>query len=189
MPSIRLTENHRRWLRLLARNTVKVPDKQAAYDAAYAAAAPLVRKLVEKRYPPEDMKLLAKYDVAGPDCCIRVILTAGGVEQFEFRTDEESPWRPDRAGCRSHLYQADDVTTAAVQAYVAAMDALREATDAKLRDYNSLIGHSKKLEEVEAVWPAATALRATLDRTLPVTLSEDVIARIRADVAAVPAEA
>jgi len=182
MASIRLTQEHRRWLRNLAQQSLKSPAEQAAEDAAYAVASPLVRKLVEDKYPPKDMKLLAKYEAARRDSRIRLNLTAGGVTQFNFRTDEEAPMRPNRNGCSWHIYQADEAATAAVLAHAEAVDARQAAFTRKFDDYRALIFYSRKLEEVEAVWPAASALRATLGRTLPVTLSEEVAARIRADV-------
>lgn len=184
MATLKLNQTHREWLTNLARSTVTCPAEKEAVDAAYAAAAPLVRRLVEAKYPPKDMKLLAKYEAAHADRCVRLNLTAGGVTEFNFRRDDVAiPLRPATGSCYRHIYQADDATTTAVQAYETARDAFKKAHGAKLGDYYALIRHSTKLEEVEAIWPPASGLRATLNRSVPVVLSDDVVARIRADVA------
>ena len=92
--------------------------------------------------------------------------------------------RPNTGWCNSHIYQAAAATTAAVQAYQTAVEAYNKAIRAKRDDYYALIRHSTKLEEIEGIWPAASGLRATLNRSVPVVLSDDVVNRIRADVAA-----
>lgn len=183
MATLRLNAFHRDWLSNLACDTTSCPAEEAAVDETYKAAAPLVRAVVEAKYPPKDMKLLAKYEAAEADPCIRLNLTAGGVTQFMFRDDDAGPMRPNSGGCWRHIYQADAATTAAVQAYAAAVEAFNKAIKAKRDDYYALIRHSAKLEEIEGIWPAAGGLRATLNRSVPVVLSDDVVARIRADVA------
>ena len=183
MATLRLNASHRDWLSNLARDTTSCPAEAAAVDDTYKVAAPLVRATVEAKYPPKDMEVLAKYEAAEYDPCIRLNLTAGGVTQFEFRGEDVGPIRPNTGWCNHHIYQADEATTAAVQAHEAAVDAFNKAIKAKREDYYALIRHSAKLEEIEGIWPAASGLRATLNRSVPVVLSDDVVARIRADVA------
>ena len=183
MATLRLNMSHRDWLSNLARDTTSCPAEAAAVDDTYKVAAPLVRATVEAKYPPEDMQLLAKYDAAEADPCIRLNLTAGGVTQFTFSDDDAGPMRPNSGGCWRRIYQADEATTAAVLAYAVAVEAFNRAIKAKRDDYYALIRHSTKLEEIEGIWPAASGLRATLNRSVPVVLSDDVVARIRADVA------
>lgn len=189
MAIVRLNQSHRAWLSRLAYTTVSCPEEAATVDTTYKIAAPLVRAIVEIKYPPKDMKVFAKYEAARRDQCIKLNLTAGGVVQFNFHTTEEAPLVPDTYTCSRRIYQADEATTAAVQAHAAACDARKKADATKMADYLALIRCSVKLEEIEAVWPAASSLRATLNRSVPVVLSDDVVNRIRADVASSSARA
>lgn len=183
MATTKLLQSHREFLHQLAKEQVKCPAEEMADKAAYAKAAPLIRKIVEAKYPPKDMKLLKKYDVATGDKCIRLQLTAGGVEQFCFRDNDKTEWplRPTGYDCGNHIYAADEKASEAVGAHLLAAGAFKKATAAKLSDYGALINHSTTLEQIEAVWPAASALRVRLNRAVPVILSDEVIARIKAD--------
>lgn len=184
MAAVRLLQSHRDFLHAMAGEQVKCPAEEAADAKAYAKAMPIVRKIVEKKYPPADMKLLAKYEAAVPDRCIRLQLAAGGVEQFCFRDEADFPLRPNgyNGGCNRHIYATDEKATEIVSACLTVAAAFKKAMATKLGDYNALIDHSTTLEQVEGVWPAASALRVRLNRAVPVVLSDEVIARIRADV-------
>lgn len=183
MSVIRMNDSHRSFLFNLARERVKCPNEEKADKAAYAKAESVVRKIVEERYPPKDMKLLAKYEVAAPDSCIRLQLSAGGVVEFSFRGENTGPLTPGKRGygCSSRMYATDEAATPIISASLQARDALKKALGAKLEDYKTLIYSSTNLEQIEAVWPMASELRPRVGRLLPVTLSNDVIARIKAD--------
>lgn len=184
MASIRLNEGDRSFLYGLAKERVACPAEEAADKAAYAKAEAVVRKIVETKYPPKDMKLLVKYEVAAPDRCIRLQLAAGGVVEFTFPDEKAAPLTPGRRGygCSSRMYLADEAATPIIAASLQAKDALKKARGRKLEDYKALIWASTSLEQVEAVWPAAAALRPRKGRALPVVLSDEVIARIKADI-------
>lgn len=182
MSVVRMNESHRTFLCTLASEQVRCDAEEKADKIAYAKAVPLVCKILEAKFPAKDMKLLAKYEVAHPDTCVKLQLTAGGVVQFEFRDEKAAPMRPDRYECRNQIYAADDAATAAVSASLTAKGALAKARAKKLEDYRALVMNTPTLEQIESVWPAAKVLRERLNRTLPVTLSADVIARIKADV-------
>lgn len=184
MATTKLLQSHREFLHAFAKEQVKCPAEEAADKGAYAKAAPLVRHLVEDRYPTKDMKLLAKYEQARNDGCIRLQLSAGGVVEFKFRDPDKGPLVPGSRngyGCSNRMYAAGQEETDAVSASLAAADAFKKAMATKLSDYGALINHSTSLEQVEEVWPAASALRARLNRSVPVILSDEVVARIRAD--------
>ncbi len=183
MTATRMNDSHRQFLRDLMRETVKCPAEDKAFDAAYKVAAPLVRKIVEAKYPPKDMKVLALYKSAEHDSCIKLQLTAGGIEQFTFSTDKEAPLRPSVYDCKRRIYAADEAASTAVSAWVLAKNAYDKAFNQKREDYGALINHTLNLEQIEAVWPAAAKLRERLGRSLPMVLSDDVIARIKADAA------
>lgn len=185
MASIKINQEDRQFLLTFASESIQCPAETKADKDAYAKAAPLVRKLVEERYPPKDMKLLLKYEQARHDACIRLQLTAGGVVEFRFRDPDKGPLVPGSSnsyGCRNRMYAADDAATAAIVASLAAAEALIKARNTKLSDYQALISASSTLEQIEDVWPAGgAALRPRKGRSLPVILSDEVIARIKAD--------
>jgi hypothetical protein len=85
MASTRLTNNHRDVLKALVTRIVDCPIEIKAEAAAYAKAAPMVRKIVEMKYPAAEMKVLDKYRCALLDECVRIQHPDGSVQQFTFR--------------------------------------------------------------------------------------------------------
>lgn len=191
MAKLRLTQELRRRLVHLADRLIVTPAETAALDAAYEAAAPFVRLVVAKRFPPKDMAVLKKYDAAGEDHCIRLAeVDTNNVKQFNFRINDTAPLRP-LGSCRRYVYLAEPDLFALVKAWEEARDAQKGAHDDKLRAYKALIFGSKYLEDVTAIWPEAEKLRPA-GHQVPATITEDLAARIKADVAlraAAPAEA
>lgn len=184
MAKLRLNNEHRLFLRRLARNNISCPAEAKTDAEAYEKAAKVVRAAVLERYPTKDMNVLRRYNVAYRDTCLRFQLTAGGVVQFELRgqAEEVGLWVPDLR-CSNHIYQIDEAGSALVVASLSAAGALDEAIERKHADYVALIAASQTLEQVEEVWPEAAVLREHVGRSLPSVLSDDVIARIREDVA------
>jgi hypothetical protein len=125
------------------------------------------------------MDVLRKHKVAQRDNCIRLTLTAGGVVEFKF-SDADAPWTP-ASGCNKRIYAVDERTTDAVEDWLAAADAFKKAMEQKRDDYRALIDGSTYLEEIESVWPGASVIRQRIVLNLPATLTEDAVARIRAD--------
>lgn len=180
--AIRLNESHRNFLFDLAKTVARCPKEEDADAAAYKKAAPMVRALVEARYPVKDMKVLKKYGCAELRGKPKVTLTAGGIVEFAFREPDECPLAPADYDNRRAIYAASANETKAIEDCSTASAAYKKAREAKLNDYKALILASATLAEVEKVWPEASALRARVANTLPVVLSSDVIARISADV-------
>lgn len=178
---IRLNTDHREFLFNLAKGTIKCPTQDAADVAAYKRAYPLIRALVEERFPARDMRVLAKYGTAERRGKPKLQLEAGGVVQFSFREDEHAPFAPAVYENRSAIYAAGPKETAAYEASSTAADAFKKAWGDKLNDYQALINASATLAEVEKVWPEAGALRARVGRALPVILSDEIIKRIQDD--------
>lgn len=175
----RLNADHRRALANLARKLVACPAETKALAAAYKKAAPLIMRDITEKYPVRDMNVLAKYERATRDDCIRIQMTSGGITQFHFEKDK-GPLTP-RGYCQIYATKVD--TTDAVQDWQAAGEAEKEALAKKLGDYQSLIDFSRTLDDIEAVWPEAAQLRGSIVANLPVALSPDVVARIVDDVA------
>lgn len=184
MAKLRLNTEHRLFLRRLARKNISCPAETKADTDAYEKAAKVVRAAVLERYPTKDMNILRRYSVAYRDTCLRLQLAAGGIVQFDLRgtVEEVGLWVPD-GNCSNHIYQIDEAGSAVVSASLSAAEALEDAIARKHEDYVALIEASKTLEQVEEVWPEASALREHVGRALPSVLSDDVIARIKEDVA------
>ena len=181
MTQIRLTHDKRQRLHKLARDLVTCHAEKKALNEAYKIAAPLVRKIVEARYPRRDMMICQKYQVADIDDTIRLNLTAGGVEEFKFK-DKTGPLAV--AGyCSNRMFQADDAATDAVMNWVRARDSYRDAIKTKLSDYRALIEGARTFEQVLTVWPEAETLRSDMGSTALIVLSDEVVDRIKADVA------
>jgi|GEM_PF-6315067 len=180
MANIRMNEDHRNFLFRLAKERVRCPVEEAADKSAYAKAAKLVKAMALAKWPERDMKVLAKYTQTEPVSSLRLKLTAGGIVQFEFRGEKEGPLGP-ASRPWNQIHEADKETSEAVSVCLSAKAALDKARDTKLEDYRSLIWASTNLEQIETVWPMAAELRPRVGRSLPVTLSNDVIARIKAD--------
>lgn len=179
-----LNKEMRDALALFATDNVKCPKEEAALDAAYEKAKPLVLDAVVKVYPPADMKVLAKYGAA----ISKTVIGFGGNydhdSEFRFRTEAEAPLVP-RYNHNIRVEFTKDARKT-LDAYVLARQALGKALTEKRRDYYQLIKGSRTFNEVVAVWPAAEALRAKLipetvqQRALAV-LSAEAIERIKRD--------
>lgn len=186
MSKTRINESIRSYLRELVSHHVRCDVEEREASDARHKAEKLVLAMVLDKYPPREMKLLLKWDVAVRDQCIRLQLTAGGVEMFCLSGEEKDwPLRPrTQYGCSGHIYAADAATSDAVGAWVLARKNAADALRAKHSDYLALIRHARTLEDIEAVWPLASKVRDRLNKQLPVILSDEVVARIRADVEA-----
>jgi hypothetical protein len=192
MASKRLNVGHRDALKGLADKLIAQTTDTSALDAAYTVVAKTVNKLMEKRYPAEDMAVLKRYGQAQADSCIYVSTGGSDYDRFSFRADDPLiPIRPgSRNTCnnRTPLY-LEGKDGEAWAAYRAAKKADEDGRQQRRNDFHTLINHALTFEELLALWPAADALRERIlgtSRAISV-MSEDVVARIRAD-AAISAE-
>jgi hypothetical protein len=183
MPKTRLTSAARDHLMNLMKETVDCPAERRALDKAYAKLAALVVKVLHAKHPPADMAILRKYDCAQQVVEVKLSLSVGGVVEFKLDPRLHEVWRQPRYGFVGQIYAADDRLTAAYQVWETAMLAHKKARDAKHTDYKALILGSRNLEEVEAIWPAASSARSIIVRNLPATLTPEAVERIKADVA------
>lgn len=184
-----LNKAHREALLNLANKLVHETQDKAALDAAYDACADMVSKLVQAKFPPADMEVLKRYEQAYPDACVYISAGWGGYERFNFRDgDERIPMRPgDRYGCNSrNPYLLTDEQTAIYDAFKLADKEHGIAIKTRYADYRALIESARTFEELVEVWPAAEQLRERIcgqSRAIAV-MSEEVVARIKADPAA-----
>lgn len=170
-----------------AKANVKCPAEQAALDAAYKTAKPFVLSVVHLRFPPKDMKVLDRYGAARRDECVSFGGFYDSDSVFRFRAnDVDIPLVPRQNSCRELSYDWSKEARDALNAYVLAKQAHKKAVDQKIEDYRRLIMGSRMFSDVVAVWPAAEVLRErlmpkTVEQRALAVLSEDAIARIRAD--------
>ena len=68
----RLAERDRDALLQFAKKQIAATEDRTTLDAAYERAADAIAALVRKENPPADMKVLAKYGLAGIDSCVAI---------------------------------------------------------------------------------------------------------------------
>lgn len=190
-----LNKTDREALMTFAHNNVTCAAETAAMDAAYDRAKPLVLAAVHNRFPIADMVVLERYGAARRDDCIRFGGSYDTESTFYFRKDDtDVPLVPRQTGCGQLFYEWSKEARDALNAYVLARQALEKARRSKLEDYRRLIVGSRTFNDVVAVWPAADVMRSKLIPKTPeqralAVLSEEAIARIRADNAGAQKEA
>ena len=179
--TIRLNEALRGRLNTLVNELVYLPALRDRVEDAYITVEPLVRGAVEAKFPQRDMKVLAKYEAAQIDDCIDLQLTAGDVKRFIFK-DKTGPLVAKKT-YHGQVYLADATVTDAFLEWWNAKSANDEKTKALQNDYRALIQGAKTLEEIIEIWPEAEQISQYARSQALTVLSQDVIARIRADVA------
>lgn len=170
------------WMRdkLLTHVNAKVePTKEKKkMDTTYAKLAPMVTRLVEAKFKPADMAVLAKYSVAKRDDCINITLPDARVVNFNFRKDE-GPMVAMQRNCHGRMYLGDDRLAAAFTQHAAAVSAYTDERERRIAAYAALVRNARFVEDVVEVWPEAAALLPATVVMAP--LAPEQIALIRAD--------
>ena len=181
----RLSQTDRETLFKLARKKVIETQDVSALDAAYDAAANVIQKQMEAKYPPADMATLNRYDQASRDSCIYYSTGGSNYERFEFREgDARIPLRPNNRGCNYRTpFLLEGEGEAALKAYNRAEDDHKAAIKQRENDFKALIWGAKSFNDVASVWPGAESLRETVvgTGTALAVLSSEVIDRLRTD--------
>jgi hypothetical protein len=181
----RLSGNDRDTLTSYARKRIEETQDRSALDAAYERAADAVHAALVARYPQKDMRVLAKYDAATQDECVYVSRGHYDYDRFCFRDgDARIPLRPTGTGCNSrNAFLLEGDSRAAYDAYKDATKTYEAAVKQRLSDFSALIAGSNTFNEVASVWPDAENLRLSIVGTASalMILSDDVVARLRAD--------
>lgn len=187
----RLSQGDREALFRHAQKIIDATEDSSAVDNAYHAAAEAIRMEIERQYPVKDMKVLAKYDAARSDDCIKISRGGYDVDQFCYRKGDKAPLRPARGGCRSHVYALDQAGLDAFDTHKLAVKERDDRVKARLADYKALIFHVPSFNDVASVWPEANELREAVvgSNSAVLVLSSDVIERIQKDAAERLAEA
>lgn len=181
----RLSQYDRDRLIKLADQRVRASADATQMDAAYVEITKAIRAEVEKQFPPKDMKVLAKYDAAGPDRCIYVSRGYGDRDRFCFRDGDAHPVRPSHGGCGYRTFLLEEPVVVLLDAFKDAEKEYDAAIAGKLADYKALISTVNTFNEVAAVWPEAEDLREAIvgSATAMVVLNNDIVERIRSDAA------
>lgn len=187
-----LNKSHRETLQVLARELVRSTQDTTALDAAYEEVANIVAAVVEAKYPKADMAVLRKYDVGREDTCIYVSPGYGNIQQFYFRQgDSRVPYVPSRYCNHRTPHLMNEEQAATFDRYEALREEQKAAINRRVADFDALIAASRTFDEVAAVWPAAEQLRERIcgqSRAVSI-MSEDTLARLKADPAAAGAAA
>ncbi len=155
---MRLNEKDRDALKQFAQQWVTSPETEAATKAAYNAAAKAVRAVVDERFPPRDMKVLARYNVAFKDRCIN---NGHWMTEFTFTfndDDDRAPLLP-KNRCERRQFDWSPEVRALLEVHHRAKDLHRDAINKKLAHYRSLINGARTFEDITSVWPAAAVLQ------------------------------
>jgi len=184
----RLAERDRDALMIFAKKQIEATEDRVTLDTAYEAAADAIAALVRKENPPAEMKVLAKYNLAGADGCISISSGGGDFQQFDFNKDDPRiPMRPySRRGCgygnRSPILM-DDATHEIHKAYAGELAKSLEQRQKRYNDFNALIWGTTTFNALVEVWPAADAMREKIvgSSTALSVLSDEVIDRLKAD--------
>lgn len=188
MSKTRLYTRTRNILIAHARSKIVCPVEQAAVQQALVALTDTTTPLAEEHFPSRDMAVLNKY---------RKVTTQSFIELKRETNDtcEHVPvasprWFPtNRYGnsCEQVVTLPDthDVWPL-LRTWKLAREQHDAARAAKLADYTALINAMRNFEDVVAVWPEAQEMteRVGQQAALPlVHVNEDLVARIKADVA------
>lgn len=181
----RLSDRDRSVLYRFAERQIAATQDRTELDAAYERAADAVHAEVTRRWPPNEMKVLAKYDCASPDQCLYVSSPdqSFSYDEFRFRDgDKRIAKRPDR-NCRRQPIALDGEGGAAFAAYQALKKADEAQVKARLNDFKALIYNTANFNALAEGWPAVEAMRAEIvgsGASLSV-LSDEVRERLQAD--------
>lgn len=170
------------WMRDLltkhAEDVVIPAAEKKAVDAAYKKAAPLARALVEKRFPPDDMKVLKKYSAACEFEDATFTFPNGVVAQFKFNKDDR-PLGRDTYEYRHIMYLADAKLASAIENWRAAVETYKAERTKRLTAYKALIAGSSNVEDIVDFWPEAKGILPA--GSPPIPLGPEQIALVKAD--------
>src|SRR4051794_38471229 len=91
--------------------------EKKAVDVAYKKAMPMVAAVVAKKFPPNEMKVLAKWKAASEASAPKLQYPNGSVVQFKFAKDD-APSSPSGYEYNHQMYLADAATAAAVDRWL-----------------------------------------------------------------------
>ena len=109
--------------------------------------------MIGKRFPPADMELLDRYEVARRDTCIRCVSEDRRVIQFVFR-EEDAPLVPSRS-CSTRNIAVGKKCMDAIENWQARQLERNRTIRELQRHCETLIHTARHAEDIIEVWPAA----------------------------------
>lgn len=152
--------------------------EKKAMDAAYKVAMPKIAALVAKKFPPAEMKVLAKWKSASNATDVNLQLANGVVTKFDFH-EPDYLQRPDGWEFGRQIFLADASISAAVEKWVTARDAYVAERKRRLTAYKALIDGAANVEDIIEVWPEARGILPA--GSPPIPLGPEQIALVKAD--------
>ena len=174
----RLTAVMRQRLTSLAQRIVSPAEAKKRMDDATAKAAPLVLAAVHTKYPPKDMKVLAKYGKASVDNCIKLQLPNGVVDIFNFPNDT-GPLVAKKTSYGQMYSVNDSAVGKIIQDAIDAAEAFSKERKARVCAYAALIDGTTYLEDLVELWPEAAQVKGAF---LPIALGPEQVELIKRDV-------
>lgn len=176
------------------------PNEQKRYDKAIKKAYAVISKAVDKKYPPEDMAVLAKYNLTRGDTCGAVVTPDGKVVGFDlpskylcersqgvFRRSEYPSFIVPQGRCQIRNLPTTKAGGDAVEEFDASISALKEARASKLRDYKAVIEGSRYIEDLVDVVPAlADTLEPFKSANTGLSVSGEILDRLASDTLRTP---
>lgn len=153
-------------------------SERKSLDAAYKKALPLVAAIVSKKFPPSDMKVLAKYKGTTIAKCAKLQYPNGSVVEFKFEQDDQ-PLRPDAYEYNGQMYLADAATAAAVDRWLTTREQYDAERKKRIAAYTALIAGAGYIEDIEEVWPEVKGILPA--GSPPIPLGPEQIALVKAD--------
>jgi hypothetical protein len=158
---------------------VVVPIKEKKMlEVAYKRALPRVTAVVEKKFPPAEMKILRKWQCTSECKKAKVQYPTGVVCEFTFE-DGDQPTKVGGYEYRDQMYLVDAGDAAAIDAWQTAKEAYETERKKRLIAYKALIDGASTVEDLTDVWPEAKGILPA--GSPPIPLGPEQIALVRAD--------
>jgi len=178
MAKRRLLQWMRENLKVHASKIVLPVTQKKALDAAYKKASGLVAAVIAKKFPPSEMKVLAKWKQAARCATTKLQLPNSAVVQFVFANDD-APQRPDHYEYNHQIFLVDAITAAAVERWISADETYQAERKSRLTAYTALIDGASFVEDVIDVWPEAKSVLPAGSPLIP--LGPEQIALVKRD--------
>lgn len=152
--------------------------EKKAMEAAYRKALPKVVAVVQKKFPPAEMKVLQKWKSACEADTARLQYPSGVVTEFKFSTGD-FPLIPSEYQYRNQMYLVDAGTAGAVDAWKSAAELFESERKKRLVAYKALIAGATTVEDLTDIWPEAKGILPAGSPLIP--LGPEQIALVKAD--------
>ena len=135
----RLSKSFRESLCNFAQRSIVTEAETKEVEKIYPKISAAIKAEIDKKFPPNDMAVLQKYDVAQKDLCINNRYGFRDDMKFSFHeNDLNAPVLP-KTGCNSREFAWSEKTATLLQSYNMALDAQKKAAKTKVLTATSLL--------------------------------------------------